>query len=154
MNEEFVYIKLVTGEQLMGIKESEDDSSVNIKFPMLLKQHVVSNNGVKVSEQVVAGPYSLFVDSTTFHINKNHIVLNTILAERAIPHYVSLVREHEGITLNYVSNSLQWEDEVQAEETPTLGSLLNQLKDELKAEKVREEEEIEGIFIEGNDTLH
>ena len=150
MNEEFVYLKLVTGEQLMGIKESEDDSCFNIKFPMLLKSHVIANNGVKISEQVVAGPYSLFVDSHIFHINKNHIVLNTVLAERAIPHYVSLVREHEGITLDYVSNTLQWEDEVQAEDPPTLGALLNQLKDELKAEK----EETETVFIEGNETVH
>ena len=49
MNEQFVYIKLVTGEQLMAYKESEDDESMTLKFPMLIKTHMVGVAGGRVS---------------------------------------------------------------------------------------------------------
>ena len=153
MNEQFVYLKLVTGEQLMAVKESEDDTSVTLKFPMVIRTHLVSAQPDRVSEQVTAGPYSLFAESPIVHVNKSHIVLDTKLADRAIVHYIHLVRDHEGVRLDYTPPALQWDDEP-PEDAPThvdVQKVLEQLK---AITGDIEEEEIEKVFIDGNDTVH
>lgn len=130
MSEQYVYLKLVTGDQLMAMKESETQDSLTIKFPMLIKNHVVMQNEVRVSEQVTAGPYTLFAESAFVKINRMHIVIETKLAEQAIPHYLGLVREHEGVSLGEPETGLVWEDEVM------------------------EEPVTEDNFVDGNDTVH
>lgn len=151
---QFVYLKLVNGEQLMALKESEDSDTITIKFPMLIKTHLVSVSNGKIAEQVTAGPYSLFGDIEQVHINKRHVVLDTELAERAIPHYVGLVREHEGVVIKYTPKVLQWEDEVPADapEEVNIGKVLDALKAITQEEP--EEEHTVSTFIEGNKTVH
>ena len=151
MNEEFVYLKLVNGEQIMAVKESEDLDTVTLKFPMLIKTHLVGMQQNRVSEQVTAGPYSLFADNTNIHINKKHIILDTALAERAIPHYIHLVRDHEGVRLDYTPPQLQWEDEV-PEDAPAQVDV-NKVLDHLKAIAEQLEEE-DTVLVEGNKTIH
>ena len=155
MNEQFVYLKLVTGEQLMAYKESEDATTITIKFPMLIKSHMIKMDDERISEQATAGPYSLFAATPVVHLNKNHIVMDAQLSERAIPHYVHLVKDHEGVSLEYQAKQLLWEDE----ERETLESFPEALKalEQLRAlaEEI-EEESNEGnkTFVEGNETLH
>jgi len=151
MNEEFVYLKLVNGEQIMAVKESEDLDTVTLKFPMLIKTHLVGMQQNRISEQVTAGPYSLFADNTNIHINKKHIILDTALAERAIPHYIHLVRDHEGVRLDYTPPQLQWEDEV-PEDAPAQVDV-NKVLDHLKAIAEQLEEE-DTVLVEGNKTIH
>jgi hypothetical protein len=151
MNEEFVYLKLVNGEQIMAVKESEDLDTVTLKFPMLIKTHLVGMQQNRISEQVTAGPYSLFADNTNIHINKKHIILDTALAERAIPHYIHLVRDHEGVRLDYTPPQLQWEDEV-PEDVPAQVDV-NKVLDHLKAIAEQLEEE-DTVLVEGNKTIH
>jgi len=154
MNEQFVYIKLVTGEQLMAYKESEDEKSITLKFPMLVKTHLVGMNNGRISEQVTAGPYTLFVDSTTFHVNKDHIIVDAQLAPNAIPHYVHLVRDHEGVNLSYTPQSLDWEDDKNHEEDkmsiPDVAKAIQQLKSLAEVEKEVDEK----FLLKGNDTVH
>jgi len=153
MNEQFVYIKLVTGEQLMAYKESEDDKSVLLKFPMLIKTHLVGMNNGKISEQVTAGPYTLFVDSTSFHVNKDHIIVDAQLAPNAIPHYVHLVRDHEGVSLSYTPQELQWEETNYEEEKVSIPDVARAIQ-QLKALAEVEEEVDEKFLLKGNDTVH
>jgi hypothetical protein len=152
MNEQYVYLKLVNGEQIMAVKESEDSETVTLKFPMLIKTHLVGAHANRVSEQVTAGPYSLFADNTNIHINKKHIILDTILAERAIPHYIHLVRDHEGVRLDYTPPQLQWEDEPPADAPETVD--LKQMLDALKSLAEAEDNLEDNTFVEGNKTLH
>jgi hypothetical protein len=156
MNEEFVYVKLVTGEQLMAYKEAEDASSITLKFPMLVKTHLVAANNGRVSEQVTAGPYTLFTEDSILHVNKTHVVFDSKLAQRAIAHYIHLVRDHEGVALSYTPNELQWDDEPppEAAEVSSLEDIQKALE-QLKAIAGEEEEEREErLFIEGNETIH
>ena len=151
MNEEFVYLKLVTGEQLMAYKESEDATSICVKYPMLIKTHMISSDGDRVSEQVTAGPYSLFLQSPVVHLNKSHIVLDSKLHERAIVHYVQLVKNHEGISLVNEAKQLLWDDEERQnfEAIPDAASAIAQL-----SAVVEEESEEVKTYIEGNKTVH
>jgi len=154
MNEQYVYLKLVNGEQIMAVKESEDSEFITLKFPMLIKTHLVAAQADRVSEQVTAGPYSLFADNTNIHINKKHIILDTALAERAIPHYIHLVRDHEGVRLDYTPPQLQWEDEQPADAPDSID--IKEVLDALKSiANIEEEVEAEDkTFVEGNKTLH
>ena len=151
MNEEFVYLKLVTGEQLMAYKESEDATSISIKYPMLIKTHMISSDGDRVSEQVTAGPYSLFLQAPTVHLNKSHIVLDSKLHDRAIVHYVQLVKNHEGVSLVNEAKQLLWDDEERQnfEAIPDAESAIAQL-----SAVVEEEPEEVRTYIEGNETVH
>jgi hypothetical protein len=150
MNEEFVYLKLVTGEQLMAYKESETETSISIKYPMLIKTHMIASDGDRVSEQVTAGPYSLFLQSPVVHLNKSHIVLDSKLHERAIVHYVQLVKNHEGISLVNEAKQLLWDDEERQnfEAIPDATSAIAQL-----SAVVEESEEVR-TYVEGNETVH
>lgn len=151
---EFVYLKLINGEQLMALRETEDTDTVTVKFPMLIKTHLVSVGNGKVSEQVTAGPYSLFGDVEQVRINKHHIVLDTTLAERAIPHYVRLVQEHEGVNIKYTPKALVWEDEIPegVPEEVDVAKVLDALK-AIANEEEYDEQEVP-VFIEGNKTVH
>jgi len=155
MNEEFVYLKLVTGEQLMAYKESETDTTMTVKFPMLIKTHLIASNHDRVSEQVTAGPYSLFLESPVVHLNKSHIVLDSKLAERAIVHYVGLVRNHEGVNLSHQAKELIWEDEERKnlESIPDISRAIEQLQ-AIAGEIEEEAEEGKKTFVEGNETVH
>jgi hypothetical protein len=147
MSEEFVYIKLVNGEQLMAIKEDETEETVLLRYPMIIKQHVVAHLNNKVTEQITAGPYSMFTDDTLLEFHKRNILVDALLSERAVNHYIELVQEHEGVNL---SSELDWEDdstEVTVEEIETAVDKLS-----LKLNQQLDEEET--VFIQGNDTIH
>lgn len=151
---EFVYLKLVNGEQLMALKESEDDESIIVRFPMLIKMHYVGARENRIAEQVTAGPYTMFGETDHMLFSKHHVIVETPLAERAIPHYVSLVKEHEGVNIIYTPKVLQWEDEPPAE-APTEVDIKKVL-DALKsiADEEPSENESKRNFIDGNKTIH
>jgi len=156
MNEEFVYLKLVTGETLMALKEYEDEEIIVVKFPMLVKMHLVSSKDGRVSEQVTAGPYSLFVENSILNINRQHIVFDSQLSIRAIPHYVSLVKDHEGITLDYVQDQLNWEE---TEEDISAIDDIDTIQDIKSAvaqlKSISEEDDTDQkVYIQGNETIH
>ena len=156
MNDSFVYLKLVTGEQLMAYKEYEDESSLIVRFPMLIKTHLIAAHNDRISEQVTAGPYSLFIDAPNVHLNKSHIVLDSKLHDRAIAHYVQLVHSHEGVSLEYEGKRAVFEEEQleEFEAIPDVSHAIEQLR-EIAGEIEQEANEAEeGIYIQGNETVH
>lgn len=147
MSEEFVYIKLVNGEQLMAIKEDETEETVLLRFPMIIRQHVVANLNNKVTEQITAGPYSMFTDETLMEFHKRNILVDVLLSERAVNHYIGLVQEHEGVNL---APGLQWEDSSDPATVEDVATAVDKLS--LRLEHQLNEEET--VFIQGNDTIH
>jgi hypothetical protein len=156
MNDQFVYLKLVTGEQLMAYKEYEDGASLIVRFPMLIKTHLIAANNDRISEQVTAGPYSLFIDAPNVRLNKSHIVLDSKLHDRAIAHYVQLVHSHEGVSLEYEGKMAVFQEEQleDFEAIPDVSNAIEQLRE--IAGELEQEAELaeEGTYIEGNKTLH
>lgn len=152
MNEEYVYMKLVTGETLMALKEYEDEELVVLRFPMLVKTHLIGSKDGKISEQVTAGPYSAFMDDSKLNINRQHIVFDSQLSLSAIPHYINLVKDHEGVSLEYTPEELQWEDDI-SDELSTVGDLEKAIA-QLKSIAEEEVELEDKVYVEGNKTLH
>jgi hypothetical protein len=85
------------------------------------------------------------------HLNKSHIVLDSKLHERAIVHYVQLVKNHEGISLVNEAKQLLWDDEERQnfEAIPDAASAIAQL-----SAVVEEEPEEVRTYVEGNETVH
>ena len=135
MNDDYVYLKLITGEQLMAIRISETESEMSIQYPMSIKIHTITSSLSKISEHVTAGPYTVFSEDTIFHLKKEFIVLNARLANDLITHYMHLVKTHEEVDLRGDEpwDSYCAEEEVYDEET---------------------EDTIESILLEGNRTVH
>jgi hypothetical protein len=124
---------------------------------MLVKTHLIGQHNGKVSEQVTAGPYSLFIDDATLFINKRNIVFDSKLSQKAIPHYVHLVQDHEGITLQYQKKELEWDDvpapaKEEFADIQDIAAAIAQLK--AIAQEEVDPEDLDKILIEGNKTLH
>ena len=152
MNEDyFVYVKLINGEQLMALKIDECEDYIVLKFPMLLKMHMVKSTSERISEQVTAGPYIMFAQQPIIEIQKQHVLIDTELADNAIPHYVGLVKEHEGVTLGYNPNELVWEDEwtPEANTVEEIAEKIERLSEKIKTIEIDDKD-----ILEGNDTIH
>ena len=87
-------------------------------------------------------------------VSRSHVIFQTPLAERAIPHYVNLVKEHEGVNILYTPRVLQWDDEPPAEAPDNVD--IKKVLDALKsiAEEEPSEDASKRNFIEGNKTIH
>jgi hypothetical protein len=146
--DEYVVLKLVTGEQIMAVKRDESQTSVTIEYPMLIKSFPFMNDG-EIGEHVTAAPYCKFAEDKIFEFKKRDIVFEKRVHQYAIPFYVRLVNEYEA--------TIEVPDEPPSS-VEELSDRVNRLMDHLKslAEDPQEEqqEEEEKQVVRGNNTLH
>jgi hypothetical protein len=147
LDDDYVVLKMITGEQLIAVKRAETKDYLTIEYPMLIKGYAFQN-GEEMGEHVTAAPYCKFTDDKIFTFDKQHIVFTKPMHSYAIPFYIGLVEEHE----EYV--------EVPEEEPPQsveeLGDRVNKLAGFLRKMQQPEVEESlsDTVFVEGNDTKH
>ncbi len=135
-NELYVVVKLISGEQVMSILESEDETYIELKSPMVIRTIPIFEER---KEHITAHPFCQFSDDTSFVIDKKNVMFIKKLHDLFIPHYKRIVEEHEDMqpikrnTDGSVSKAegLKWEDE----------------PDE-------EEQELLRVYIKGNDTVN
>lgn len=94
-NEDFVVIKLLSGEQLLAIRTIEDDKEISVEFPFLLKNYPRITKEGTIIEQVTAGPFCSFAEDRNFTFLKKDILICKRLHTFAIPFYMSLYNQHE-----------------------------------------------------------
>lgn len=151
----YVVIKLVSGEQLMADLSSENDTTMNLLNPMLIRTREIEDG-----ESITAVPYCQFSSDKLFNISKNHIMYTKQLHELFIPHYVRIVREHEEHIefrthkREQEQQSLDWEDpeNLTTEEIQKRIDVLEALFGE-KEEPTEEKEETK-VISRGNKTFH
>ncbi len=137
-NELYVIVKLISGEQVMSILESEDETYIELKSPMVIRTIPVFEER---KEHITAHPFCQFSDDTFFVIDKKNVMFIKKLHELFIPHYKRIVEEHEDMqpikrnTDGSVSKAedLKWEDDQEPDE---------------------EEQELLRVYIKGNDTVN
>ena len=95
LDDTYVIVKLVTGEQILAVKRSETDQSITIEFPMIIKTYPFRPSADEIGEQVAASPYCKFSDDKVFTFNRKDIVFEKLLNQFAIPFYLKLVNEYE-----------------------------------------------------------
>ena len=155
MNENFVIVKLVSGEQVMATLASEDATTVELQYPMVIRM-VPFIQGDRAHEHVTAAPLCQFSDDKTFRIPKSNIMFLKKLHEIMIPHYNRIVDEHENTILvksDKTGNIERVKEELTVEDIQKRIDMLESIAGiEREAEEAEEEET--RYYVEGNETVH
>ena len=154
MNENFVIVKLVSGEQVMATLASEDATTVELQYPMVIRM-VPFIQGDRAHEHVTAAPLCQFSDDKTFRIPKSNIMFLKKLHEIMIPHYNRIVDEHENTILvksDKTGNIERVKEELTVEDIQKRIDMLESIAG-LERETEEEEEETR-YYVEGNETVH
>lgn len=150
LQDDYVVMKLITGEQIIAVKRAETKDYVTIEYPMLIKGYAFQN-GKEIGEHVTASPYCKFTEDKVFTFDKQHVVFSKKMHSYAIPFYVGLVNEHE--------ETIEDMQESPPETVEELGERVNRLAGYLKSlaegnEEQQPQPEEQSIFVEGNETKH
>jgi len=154
MNEHFVIVKLVSGEQVMATLTDEDATTVELQYPMVIRM-VPFIQGDRAHEHVTAAPLCQFSDDKTFRIPKSNIMFVKKLHEIMIPHYNRIVDEHENTILvksDKTGNIERVKEELTVEDIQKRIDMLESIAG-IERETEEEEEETR-YYVEGNETVH
>jgi hypothetical protein len=159
MNEQFVILKLVSGEQVMATLTNEDDIFIELDKPMVIRMIPFMERG-KAHEHVTAVPLCQFASDTNFKILKRNVMFVKKLHKVLIPHYNRIVSEHDESVLvrhdhdgNY-SEVQELNDESDVITVEEINKRIEMLEAIIDAPVTETEEDIERYFIEGNNTKH
>ena len=152
-NQEYVIIKLVSGEQLMGVCTEETDNDITVMFPMALRQYPIQREDGTIGEQVTGGPFCAFASDRTFTIPKASVMVNKPLHELLVPFYVRMVNQYEKMIDVPLS---MFNDEQEEQEVLTVKDVekaVDRLAAIMYGEK-NQDNDSDGHFVEGNNTIH
>jgi hypothetical protein len=154
MNENFVVVKLVSGEQVMATLTNEDANTIQLHYPMVIKMIPFIQDD-QAHEHVTAAPLCQFSDDNNYIIEKTNVLFVKKLHEVLIPHYNRIVDEHENTVLvrsDKTGHIQRMKEELTVED---IQKRINMLERMTGLERDTEEEEEEkSYYIEGNDTVH
>jgi len=94
-SEDFVIVRLSTGESILAIRLKEDEKEITIEYPFVLKNYPRITKQGGIIEQVTAGPYCSFAENRTFAFPKKDVFFIKKLHSFAIPFFMSLYNQHE-----------------------------------------------------------
>jgi hypothetical protein len=162
MNDNFIILKLVSGEQVMAILANEDENFIELNNPMIIRMIPFIEKG-HAHEHVTAVPLCQFADNGNFKILKRNIMFVKKLHKVLIPHYNRIVGEHEESVLVRHDHEGNYSEvqEIEREEMETITideinkriELLEAIIDAPVVER-KEDTKIDRYFIEGNKTKH
>jgi hypothetical protein len=152
-NQEYVIIKLVSGEQLMGVCTEETDKDITVMFPMALKQYPVQRDDGTIGEQVTGGPFCAFASDRTFTIPKALVMINKPLHELLVPFYVRMVNQYEKMVDVPLSMFNDEEEEQEVLTVKDVEKAVDRLAAIMYGEK-NQDNDSDGHFVEGNNTIH
>lgn len=162
MSENYVVVKLISGETVMAMFEGEDDKFVKIEYPIQIKTIPIA---ALSREQITASPLCQFSDSTSFVLEKSHIVYIKRLHKAFIPHYKNFLRSYEEALIPATRQSSEeikhQLEEIFGDEEDTLTieeveRRLDLLEAIANGETSEEDQEsiLKANFVAGNDTKH
>ena len=136
MDKNYVVVKLISGETVMATFEGEDDKYIKIEFPIQIR--TVMHHDVN-KESISASPLCQFSESTSFILEKAHIVYIKKLHKQFVPHYNNFIKSYEEALI-----------------PTTRSSAREALKDYFEDAEDLTIEEVDTMLsiMEGNDTLH
>lgn len=151
-----VVLKLITGEQLMAVFVGEDEKFVKIDYPITIRTTIIPELG---KETVTASAYCPFSETTSFVLEKSHIVYIKKLHKQFIANYRSFLKSYDEVFTRYKAPT---EDDFLEEgfddlEDLTIDELqrrLDLLEAIASAPTVEEEEAEKRVYVMGNDTKH
>lgn len=94
-SEDFVIVRLSTGESILAIRLKEDEKEITIEYPFSLKNYPRITKQGGIIEQVTAGPYCSFAENRVFTFPKKDVFFVKKLHSFAVPFFMSLYNQHE-----------------------------------------------------------
>jgi hypothetical protein len=160
MQKDYVVVKLISGEIVMAMFEGEDDKYVKVEYPIQIKTMIVPGLN---RESIHASPYCQFSESTSFVLEKSHIIYIKKLHNQFISHYKSFMRSYDEAlipTTRDEAKRKELEELFDDEEGDLTIEEVNRRLDILEAianapsTSDDEPDEADFNFVEGNDTKH
>lgn len=144
MNEYYVVIKLVSGEQVMATLVNEDEYTIEIKNALSIKLRLVSEEH-RQFEAISVVPFCQFTDDPNFVLDKSIIIYVKELSESLVPKYEDLIESEFNVNIGAPND------------VDELVSKINKVAEKLKDGGVFvdnfEEDDEPPFFISGNDTI-
>ena len=94
VDDEFILLKLTTGETLVATIRAEDDDTISIEYPFELKT-IHDRRQDMVVDVTAAAPFCGFAEDRKFTFKKNNLMFTKLLHNYSVPFYIELVEEYE-----------------------------------------------------------
>ena len=92
--DQFILLKLTTGETLVATIRSEDEQTISIEYPFELKT-IHDRRQDMVVDVTAAAPFCGFAEDRKFTFKKDNLMFTKLLHNFSIPFYIELVEEYE-----------------------------------------------------------
>ena len=93
-DDEFILLKLTTGETLVATIRAEDEQTISIEYPFELKT-IHDRRQDMVVDVTAAAPFCGFAEDRKFTFRKDNLMFTKLLHNFSIPFYIELVEEYE-----------------------------------------------------------
>ena len=93
-DDQFILLKLTTGETLVATIRSEDEQTISIEYPFELKT-IHDRRQDMVVYVTAAAPFCGFAEDRKFTFKKDNLMFTKLLHNFSIPFYIELVEEYE-----------------------------------------------------------
>jgi hypothetical protein len=155
---DYVVLKLISGETIMAIFQGEDDKYLKIEYPVQIKTMILPGLN---RESIHAAPYCQFSESNTLVLEKSHVIYIKKLHNQFIHHYKSFMRSYDDALIPATRDEAKrreleelFDDEEGELTLEEVNRRLDMLEAIANAPSSDSDEEDPLNFIDGNDTLH
>ena len=156
MDKQYVVVKLVSGETVMAMFDGEDEKFVKIEYPIQIKTVVIPE---LQRESISASPLCQFSDSTSFILEKAHIVYIKKLHNQFVSHYKNFIKSYEEALIPTTRSSIQetlseYFDDAEHLTIEEINRRIEMLEAIAAGGHPEEDDDLMLNVMEGNDTLH
>ena len=156
MDKHYVVVKLVTGETVMAMFDSEDEDFIKIEYPIQIKTVIIPE---LQRESISASPLCQFSDATSFVIEKAHVVYIKKLHTAFISHYKNFLKSYEEAMIPTTRSSIQdqlseYFDDAEHLTLDEINRRIEMLEAIASGGHAEEDEDLMLNVMEGNETLH
>ena len=128
MTNEYVVVRLSSGDQVMALKTAESDTTITLLYPMQIKSYPRQREDGSYTETVAGAPFCHFADEKVFTINKSFIVFENHLHPKLVPFYTDMVDQYEAAEDDHPGAEVD-EEESALDKLSSIMELLNPVED-------------------------
>ena len=162
MDKQYVVVKLITGETVMATFDGEDEKYIKIDFPVQIRSVLIPEIN---KESLSASPLCPFSESTTFVLEKAHIVYIKKMHPAFVEHYKDFCKSYDEAMIPTKRAKLDNDpldemfegfddlDDLTMEEIHRRLELLEAIASAPR-DDLTEEELDKRVYVQGNDTKH
>lgn len=91
MKDQYVVVKLITGEQIIATLHYRGKSSITVKDAMLMKHIPMLNKNGDMTERVMTSKFCYYADDEMFDFDNSQILFVKPLKQSLVSHYLELI---------------------------------------------------------------